>query len=302
MLFAPAKRTAQKHMIERSLFLFEAATAKPDMSALTWAGFVKLCAEKSVTSAKDFAVNGKIPLNPAAGISADGKRKWLHTRKVYHTYASNGGVNSGSFSPISEPKVPSYRYMERQFALNLSDNLGMVMIPNGDSIPQGMAVFGIDRTLPLYANGNLNSQAGNTMYSTTLGGYSYGQALDTVVYTNGSNYSWNSNGSLVMSANALPNDGRLKYGVVVKVISFNNSGGSYWNIYWGIPNVFHDITGGTPGVSVPVWGMAAFVNEKKEVNIALLLESDIAEVKPVMDGEGTARLSDAIKPQYTFEM
>ncbi|UAW52877.1 hypothetical protein pEaSNUABM23_00095 [Erwinia phage pEa_SNUABM_23] len=301
MLFVPSKRTAQKHMIERSLFLFEASTPKPDMGTLTWNGFVKLCAEKSVTSARDYPTNGEIPLNPAAGVSADGTRRWLHTRLVSHTYASNNGTVSGTLAPVNQPTVPSYRYMERQFALNLSDPLGMITVPTGESVPQARAAYGIDRTLNILANGQLNGQQGNNMYTTNMGVFVYPETLDSFTNVAGPSYSWSSNGNIVMGANGIPAN-RLQYAVTYRNINFNNSGGTFFSIYWGTQNLYQPITGGTPGVSAPTWGMAAFVNEKSTLLIALVSEGDLAHVTPVLDGYGTAALSSSIQPQYIFDM
>ncbi|QZE60007.1 hypothetical protein pEaSNUABM35_00090 [Erwinia phage pEa_SNUABM_35] len=301
MLFAQNYRSVQKHMIERSLFLFETSTSKPDMSSLTWNNFVKLCAEKSVTSSKDFAVNGTIPLNPAAGISADGTRRWLHTRSVHHTYTSNRGVSTGSLAPVNAPTVPSYRYMERQFALDLSDALGMTLMQSEASGPTSLAAQGVDKTQPIMSDKLLNEQVGSTMYGTSMLMYNYPVSLDATLVVSGDSYSWNSNGYRVVVGNAIQANA-MSYAVVVKNVNFNNSGGNYFSLWWGVPNLYHAITNGTPGVSVPTWGMAAIVDEKKTLHIALLAESDLMQVSPVMNGNGTAKLSNAVVPKYTYEL
>lgn len=300
MLFAQNYRSVKKHMIERGLFLFGASTPKPDLSILTWTDFVKLCAEKSVTSAKDFAVNGTISLNPAAGISADGTKQWLHTRYIYHTWTSNRGVVTGSLAPVNAPTTPSYRYMERQFALNLIDDLGMMLSGSPSSGPMALAAHGINKTLPIMSTDLLNAQQGNTMYGTSMMLYTYPPTLDAVPTIAGNGFSWNSNGYQVVVGNAI-SAAAMSYSAVARVVNYNNSGGNYFSLYWGVPNLYHAITGGTPGVSVPTWGMAAIVDEKKTLHIALLAESEIVQAVPVMNGNGTVQIN-LPTPQYTYEL
>ncbi|QZE59339.1 hypothetical protein MPK66_gp095 [Erwinia phage pEa_SNUABM_2] len=300
MLFAQNFRSVKKHMIERSLFLFDASTPKPDLSILTWTDFVKLCAEKSVTSAKDFAADGTIPLNPAAGISADGTRQWLHTRFIFHTWTSNKGIVTGSLAPVNAPTVPSYRYMERQFALDMSDDMGMMTKGNDSSGPVALATHGINKTLPIMSDSLLNGWVGNTMYGVSMTLYTYPATLDANLVVAGNGFAWNSNSYQVVTGNAI-SAAAMSYSAVARVVNYNNSGGTYYTLYWGVPNLYHAVSGKTPGVSVPTWGMAAIVDEKKTLHIAMLAESELAQVAPVMNGNGTARLN-VPEPQYTYEL
>ncbi|EBY9527541.1 hypothetical protein D5P86_00985 [Salmonella enterica subsp. enterica serovar Infantis] len=301
MLFAQHYRSVQKHMIERSLFMFDASVPKPNLGTITWNDFVKLCAEKSVTSAKDFATNGSIPLNPSAGVSDDGTRRWLHTREVGHTYYSLRGTVTGTLAPLNQPAIPSNRYMERQFALNLSDSLGMNMNLSIATNYPSRAVFNLDKTKAVLSAVNLNDWYGNTNYSVVMGTYQYPPTLASASTASSPGYAWNNNGNIAVNANAV-SAGNIAYAVTTKTYMFNNSGGEYFTRYVAVHNLYQAITGGSPGVIVPVWGMAAVIDANQTLHIALLSESDFSQVNPVLNGNGTARLSELIAATATYDM